>query len=107
MRGLSGSRSCGGVAADASTVYGSRNAGARSIAHRAGGQTRMRLILLGPPGSGKGTQAQRLVQRYGIVQLSTGEMLRAAAAAKTPVAIKAQDIMATGGLVPDDIVIGI
>jgi adenylate kinase len=67
----------------------------------------MRLILLGPPGSGKGTQAQRLVQRYGIVQLSTGEMLRAAAAAKTPVGIKAQDIMATGGLVPDDIVIGI
>jgi adenylate kinase len=67
----------------------------------------MRLILLGPPGSGKGTQAQRLVQRYGIVQLSTGEMLRAAAAAQTPVGIKAQGIMASGGLVPDDIVIGI
>ena len=67
----------------------------------------MRLILLGPPGSGKGTQAQRLVHRYGIVQLSTGEMLRAAVAAQTPVGIKAQDIMATGGLVPDDIVIGI
>src|SRR6202048_1540115 len=67
----------------------------------------MRLILLGPPGSGKGTQAQRLVQRYGIVQLSTGEMLRAAAAAATPVGLKAKDIMASGGLVPDEIVIGI
>jgi adenylate kinase len=67
----------------------------------------MRLILLGPPGSGKGTQAQRLVQRYGIVQLSTGEMLRAAVAAQTPVGLKAKDIMASGSLVPDDIVIGI
>jgi adenylate kinase len=67
----------------------------------------MRLILLGPPGSGKGTQAQRLVHRYGIVQLSTGEMLRAAVAAGTPVGLKAKDVMASGGLVPDDIVIGI
>jgi adenylate kinase len=67
----------------------------------------MRLILLGPPGSGKGTQAQRLVHRYGIVQLSTGEMLRAAVAAQTPVGLRAKDIMASGGLVPDDIVIGI
>ena len=67
----------------------------------------MRLILLGPPGSGKGTQAQRLVQRHGIVQLSTGEMLRAAVAAQTPVGLKAKDIMASGGLVPDEIVIGI
>jgi adenylate kinase len=67
----------------------------------------MRLILLGPPGSGKGTQAQRLVRRYGIVQLSTGEMLRAAVAAQTPVGLKARDIMASGGLVPDEIVVGI
>ena len=67
----------------------------------------MRLILLGPPGSGKGTQAQRLIHRYGIVQLSTGEMLRAAVAAQTPVGLKAKDVMASGGLVPDEIVIGI
>jgi adenylate kinase len=67
----------------------------------------MRLILLGPPGAGKGTQAQRLIHRYGIVQLSTGEMLRAAVAAQTPVGLKAKDIMASGGLVPDEIVVGI
>ena len=67
----------------------------------------MRLILLGPPGSGKGTQAQRLIHRYGIIQLSTGEMLRAAVAAQTPVGLKAKDIMAGGGLVPDEIVVGI
>jgi adenylate kinase len=67
----------------------------------------MRLILLGPPGAGKGTQAQRLVAKYGIVQLSTGEMLRSAAAAGTPVGLQAKEIMAGGGLVPDEIVIGI
>ncbi len=67
----------------------------------------MRLILLGPPGAGKGTQAQRLVQKYGIIQLSTGEMLRAAVAAETPVGLQAKDLMANGSLVPDEIVIGI
>jgi adenylate kinase len=67
----------------------------------------MRLILLGPPGAGKGTQAQRLVQKHHIVQLSTGEMLRAAVAAETPVGLQAKDVMASGALVPDEIVIGI
>src|SRR5690348_4829237 len=67
----------------------------------------MRLILLGPPGSGKGTQTQRLIQSYGIVPLSTGDMLRAAVAAGTDVGLKIKDIMAAGGLVPDDVVIRI
>jgi adenylate kinase len=67
----------------------------------------MRLILLGPPGAGKGTQAQRLVQNYRIVQLSTGDMLRAAVAAGTPVGLKAKNIMDRGELVPDDVVVAI
>ena len=67
----------------------------------------MRLVLFGAPGAGKGTQAQRLVEKHGIVQLSTGEMLRAAVRAGTPVGRRAKDIMDHGGLVPDEVVIAI
>ena len=67
----------------------------------------MRLILLGPPGAGKGTQAQRLVATHGLVQLSTGDMLRAAVNAGTPVGLRAKELMARGELVPDDVVVSI
>ena len=67
----------------------------------------MRLILLGPPGAGKGTQAQRLVAKHRIVQLSTGDMLRAAVAAATPVGLRAKSIMDRGELVPDEVVVAI
>jgi adenylate kinase len=67
----------------------------------------MRVILLGPPGAGKGTQAQRLISRHGIVQLSTGDMLRAAAAAGTPTGLRAKAVMDRGELVPDAMVVAI
>ena len=67
----------------------------------------MRLILLGPPGAGKGTQSQRLIEKFGIVQLSTGDMLRAAVKAGTPVGRQVKDIIARGELVPDDVVVSI
>jgi adenylate kinase len=67
----------------------------------------LRIILLGPPGAGKGTQAARLVERLGIPQLSTGDMLRAAVAAGTPVGLEAKAIMDRGELVPDHVVVGI
>lgn len=69
--------------------------------------TARRLLLLGPPGSGKGTQAGRLVEHLGVPQISTGDMLRAAVAADTPIGRKARSYMDQGKLVPDEVVIGV
>jgi adenylate kinase len=67
----------------------------------------MRLILLGPPGAGKGTQAQRLAAKHGIIQLSTGDMLREAVKSATPIGLQVQDVIAHGRLAPDNLVVDI
>ncbi len=67
----------------------------------------MKLVFVGPPGAGKGTQAEKIVAKYGLLHLSTGDMLRAARDAKTPIGLKAEEYMSAGQLVPDEVIIGI
>ncbi len=67
----------------------------------------MKMVFVGPPGAGKGTQAERIVKKYGLLHLSTGDMLRAARDAKTPIGLKAEEYMSAGQLVPDEVIIGI
>ncbi len=67
----------------------------------------MKVVFIGPPGAGKGTQAERIVKKYGLLHLSTGDMLRAARDAKTPVGLKAEEYMSAGALVPDEVIIAL
>src|SRR5678815_4269291 len=76
-------------------------------AEKEGAVTERNLILLGAPGAGKGTQAQRLATRFGIPQIATGDMLRAARREGTPLGRKAEEFMTKGQLVPDEVVIGL